>query len=173
MSNPIVKTFDLIHHGTDRFNPDLFRPISNRGWIKPNGGLWTSPINSEWGWMDWCESEEFNTEMLARHVRLKFTGNTLTIDTVEDLELLPWIGIWDQDILKGIDFEFLCYSSGVQAIHLTVRGQEETRFSHPRSLYGWDCESVLVMDPACLTVVELTPTAAPMPVKRRRVISMP
>ena len=36
---------------------------------------------------------------------------------------------------------------GYDAIFLTEKGQHETRFSEP-SLYGWDCECVLVMNPS-------------------------
>jgi hypothetical protein len=35
----------------------------------------------------------------------------------------------------------------VDAIHLTERGEHETRLSQPYSLYGWDCECVLIMNP--------------------------
>jgi len=32
------------------------------------------------------------------------------------------------------------------AIHLTDRGQWATRMTHPKNLYGWDCESVLILN---------------------------
>ena len=33
--------------------------IKNEMWIKPLGGLWCSPIGSEWGWKDWCKENNF------------------------------------------------------------------------------------------------------------------
>ena len=39
----------VIHYGASEYNPELFQPIVNSGWIKPVGGLWTSPINSKFG----------------------------------------------------------------------------------------------------------------------------
>lgn len=44
------------------------------------------------------------------------------------------------------DFEAMI-RSGIDAIWLTPKGERETRFSHPKNLYGWDCESVLIMNP--------------------------
>ncbi|MCK9429605.1 MAG: hypothetical protein M0R17_06335 [Candidatus Omnitrophica bacterium] len=51
----------LIHYGSKIYAPKLFLPIQNRLYFcKPKGGLWTSPINSNWGWKDWCTSENFS-----------------------------------------------------------------------------------------------------------------
>ena len=49
----------LIHYGNNKFDEDLFLPIKNKRWEKPDGGLWTSPKNSKWGWKDWWISSEF------------------------------------------------------------------------------------------------------------------
>jgi len=52
----------LIHYGAREYNPDLVQPITNANtWCKPYGGLWTSPVDSKWGWKDWCKAEEFRT----------------------------------------------------------------------------------------------------------------
>ena len=51
--------------------------------------------------------------------------------------------------LIGIDFEKML-SDGIDAIYLTEKGEQETRFESP-GLYGWDCECVLVMNPDCIT----------------------
>lgn len=42
------------------------------------------------------------------------------------------------------DFEAI-HEAGVDAVYLTQQGERETRFNDP-SLYGWDCECVLVMN---------------------------
>jgi hypothetical protein len=163
--NPSVKTFELIHYGTDSFDPTKFVNVSNRQWIKPLGGLWTSPVESEWGWKEWCEAEEFNTHKLTKSVRFNFTGMTITIDREADLQLLPWNG--SSSFIRGIDFEKLV-RNGIHAIHLTEQGQNETRFSSPFTLYGWDCESVLVMNPLGLTVIESTTILSVAPMTKRR-----
>jgi len=71
----------------------------------------------------------------------------LTIDSIDDLLKLPCI----ENIVKVPDYETL--SIEYDAIHLTVNGQQTTRFSDFEigvGLYGWDCESVLVMNTECI-----------------------
>ena len=46
---------------------------------------------------------------------------------------------------RNPDFEKLL-KDGYSAIWLTERGQTETRFSFPSTLYGWDVETVLILD---------------------------
>ena len=44
-----------------------------------------------------------------------------------------------------IDFEQI-RSAGIDAIYLTKSGVNNTMYSFPKNLYGWDCESVLVIN---------------------------
>lgn len=142
------KSFDLICYGCgNKYEPSKFEPIRNRNHIKPAGGLWTSPIDSKWGWKDWCKAEGFgDVGNLSTYFHVQFTGKVLTINSLKDAVRLPWIEII-KDYLKCPDYETI--STVCDAIHLTVEGQNATRFSQP-SLYGWDCETVLIMNPACI-----------------------
>jgi len=45
------------------------------------------------------------------------------------------------------NFELL--ATMCDAIWLTEKGQNETHLSYPISLYGWDCESVLIINGEC------------------------
>ena len=138
---------DLIHYGSDCFDPEQFRPIADDiegSRIKPSGGLWTSPVGSEHGWKDWCESEDFHTGRLRKSFTVRFTGRLFVIATQMDLYAIPesitpwgaWIPLWKKLMDRGFD-----------AVHLTWEGQCATRHTHPKSLRGWDCETVLVMNP--------------------------
>lgn len=154
----LQRTFELVHYGAAKYLPEKFKPISDRQWIKPEGGLWTSPADSEYGWRHWCEAEDFGIEKLKQSVRLHFVGKVMTIDSVADMEQLPWceptpgwhFPLWQPLAVCGVD-----------AVHLTVRGQKVTRFTHPKSLYGWDCETVLVMNPACVSPCNAETPASP------------
>lgn len=173
----IKKQLDLIHYGTAKFDRENIRPVFDSHWIKPSGGgFWASPVGAEYGWKQWCEDWTFNVESLKLKTLLTFVGNVITIDCAKDLERLEW------HCHPGSMFgkEGICFASmkraGVDAIHLTTRGQEQTRHSMPRSLYGWDCESVLIMNPETLTalpasieieVSEIKPSY--VPVRRRRI----
>lgn len=153
-----VKDMVMIHHGSRDFYKDRFKMITNGspGWCKPHGGLWTSPINSEWGWKDWCRSEKFAIGRLCSHFTMRFWKNTRVykIDNLDDLKALPFQDPpdWAKDLKffsNKPDFEEIL-KEGVQAIWLTKEGERRTRWGLEYSLYGWDCETVLILDPSCI-----------------------
>jgi len=142
----------VIHFGATEYKPAMVQPIKNRNWMKPFGGLWTSPINSKYGWREWCKAEDFEVYRLENSFKLLFNPDVkiFTIDTLQDLEKTPLekveIGKFKREYP---DFELLAKT--YDAIWLTERGQYETRYSQPANLYGWDCETVLIMNPQCCT----------------------
>ena len=143
MIDLIESVIDLRHYGAVNYRPELFKPIENRiGRNKPRGGLWTSPVDSGWGWKDWAEMEEFGD--LSTYFDLVFYGRVMVIDGVDDLMRLPWDG-------RGVLFDRLG-GCGVDAIHLTERGEKETRLTSPYDFYGWDCETVLIMNQDAIRV---------------------
>ncbi len=137
---------DLIHYGSSKYDPNKIKPIKNYNWVKPRGGLWTSPINSEWCWKDWCDQSGFSDCIESNSFKLKLKPETkiLKIDSLADLITLPKIKSDDGHYL---DFELL--SSKFDVIWLTEKGQGETHLSGKINLYGWDCESVLIMNSNC------------------------
>lgn len=140
------RTMRLIHYGTSAFIPELFTPIQNRNWHKPRGGLWSSPVDSDHSWKDWCDSESFGT--LDDSFEFEYDGETFVIDSSFDLLSMPRLAQVDGYAMFSPDFEKML-SDGIDAIHLTAKGEPLTRFSEP-SLYGWDCETVLIMNPDCV-----------------------
>lgn len=53
---------ELIYNGEDRPSKACFEPITNTKYSKPDGGLWTSPLNKSNGksaWQSWCEERIF------------------------------------------------------------------------------------------------------------------
>lgn len=132
----------LIHYGSKIYNPEKIRPIFNR-YVKPSGGLWTSPIDSQYGWKDFCKAEDFRecNEDNSFIIELKINTNILLIDSFDDLNLLKWLPFHHMEFP---DFEEA--ATRYNAIHLTDRGQRETRMTNPRNLYGWDCETVLILN---------------------------
>jgi hypothetical protein len=141
----------LIHYGNTSFDEEKFQPIKNRLFVKPHGGLWSSPVKSSWGWIDWCTSEHFHTGSLGESFQFTLKPETriLKINGVKDLEkMCPYEPI---EGFKLPNFEAIVLEW--DAIWLTVRGQNATRFSHPMSLYGWDCESMFVMNKDCIQLM--------------------
>ena len=134
----------LITYGCgEKFSRRKFKSIRNRLHNKPEGGLWASPVDAEYGWREWCEAESWGN--LSHSFTFEFEGNAYVIDSLKDAAAMPWR---EEYGFKFPDFEEMV-RRGYDAIYLTERGQIATRFSKP-SLYGWDCECVLVMNPDCI-----------------------
>lgn len=148
--NERIVRLRLLHYGASQYDPNKFAPISDVPFRnKPKGGLWTSPVASKYGWIDWWEENEFGE--LGSFFEIEFTGTVFVIDSVNDMNKLPWI---DLDGHSFISFQAMCaIGFTYDAIHLTEKGQMDTRFTHPRSLYGWDCETVLVMNPDSIQAI--------------------
>lgn len=142
----------LIHFGSNHYNPKMIRPIKNREWCKPSGGLWTSPEDSKYGWKEWCKAEDFRdcNEHNCFKLNLNEEAKVYVINNVQDILKAPLVKIKYKDMYSKqfIDFELL--SKEYDAIWLTEEGQRKTRNSEP-DLYGWDCETVLILNPNCVT----------------------
>lgn len=137
------------HFGNDTLQPIL--PVKNVScWNKPEGGLWTSPAECAYSWKDWCLAEKFRLELLDKSFRLDITiENMLLIDSYCDFqEKVVDSGFIKIDIpsvhIPTIDFESL--AGKYDGIYLTMNGQRETHFGYPYSIYGWDCETVLLFN---------------------------
>ena len=153
----------FITYGLGNFDYDKFEPIKNCKFnIKPKGGLWCSPKNSQFGWKDWCEAEEFCKNNGLKNYfefNLKDSSRIYKIDCFYDLTLIPYKII--DPIYSSLSFSqnFIDYEEMAKhydAIWLTAEGQWETRLpemnglfdidGHNINLYGWDCESLLILN---------------------------
>ena len=149
-----------ICYSSNCFDIKKFKPIKNLDWIKPEGGLWSSPVNSKWGWKNWCIEQEFNIERLSTSFQFTFKGKAFVINGVKDSSNLPWKprkGFNEALLQKEsflfsrfIDFELL--SKKYDGIFLTGKGEAKTRLIDKYSLYGWDCECLLVLNPKSIYV---------------------
>jgi len=161
----------LIHYGSKSFIDEKFVPIKNVPLPivnKPIGGLWTSPIDSKYGWKDWCKDSSFRTCEKENSFELNLSENSkiCTIDCLSDLiKLLDKYNLKDISeqsrmfnmlirikLAECLDFESM--TKDYDAVHLTTNGLSETHLSLP-NLYGWDCESVLILNKECIVLDEL------------------
>lgn len=131
------------HYGASKYLPDKFAtPRNTMFWRnKPTGGLWTSPVNSEHSWKQWCIDNDFRK--CTDYFDIKIEGNIVVINSIKDLEKLPWQP--RRAVLEPlINFEKLALI--YDAVHLTAKGEAATRWMGEYSMYGWDCESVLILN---------------------------
>lgn len=133
----------LIHYGCKKINFKKIKPIKNFD-FKPNGGFWSSPVNSKNGWKNFCINDE-NIEILPNDYikfRIKKNSKILKINTLWYLKrLLKKYSQYSGSVY--LDFELI--SKEYDAIWLTYNGELETR--NIMALANWDVETVLIMNP--------------------------
>lgn len=136
------------HYGDDSYDEAKFKPAEHEVFIKPKGGLWVSPVDSSWGWIDWCEAEDYGHSKASPYFDIMVRPETrmIVIDSLADAaSKLPWVRADGFMRFRWPDWRAVIMD-GWDMIVLTERGQEETRFGEP-SLYGWDCESAVILNP--------------------------
>lgn len=144
------------HWGHTRFNRQLFKPVKN-WWTKPKGGFWGSPVDSCYSWWHW--NQETHLRNLEDKPRFEFevTGRILTIKSKEDLIGLPvyksnlkydgtdeWMKRFYEKFhcMMWLDFEALTKDYDAIVFITNAETQE--------LLVGWDCDTVLVLNPDCV-----------------------
>lgn len=137
-----------IHYGHKSFDRNRFEPIKNEGCLmpKPYGGFWASAVDAKWGWKDWCEDSNFMacTEKNSFSFHLAPTAKVLVIDSIDCLENLPKRKCDDfsHSMWVSLDFEKI-RDSGIDAIEYVLSADHRLYWA----LYGWDCDSILIMNP--------------------------
>lgn len=134
-----------IHYGHKNFDISRFSPIRNEEYRnKPHGGLWASRIDAKYGWKEWNEDEQFREceEENSFKFTLSTNANVLEIHSHKDLSKVPQVkkSIFNGSFLP--DFEKLL-SDGFDTMELFLSEDDELYWD----LYGWDCDSILVMNP--------------------------
>ena len=133
-----------IHYGHKHFDKNLFMNIHNSMFTKPNGGLWASDIESKYSWKNWCEENNFIEcdEDCSFTFQLSEEAKILKINHVEVLKVLPkYKSEFDMPTWIVLDFEKLSHK--YDAIEVNISSDDELYYK----LYGWDCDSILVMNP--------------------------
>lgn len=152
---------EYIHYGHKEFNINSFNEVKNETailWSKPRtGGLWASSIDAQYGWKQWCENNEFRecNEDNSFKFTLNKNANVFHIYSVKDLKNLPQLLKPSDSRLSTnecfIDFENTLHS-GIDAIELHLSEENKDDYNNYMdslyyALYGWDCDSILIMNP--------------------------
>ena len=137
---------------------------------KPSAAWWGSPTNAIFGWRDWCENEEFIPSKGLSFEQYFSDNNKITwhledeskvyiIYTIEDVKAMkdkgyivnkPKYGYDDYEI----DFHKIL-EDGYVAVELYDPSIGHTIFTYgPLDMLfnSWDCESIVVLDPAKIVV---------------------
>lgn len=144
-----------VHYGHRKFSKEMYRPIENiQLFTKPKGGFWASRIDAKFGWKDWCIDEEFRDidENNAFRFKLKDGAKVLYINNTDILSTLPMarnkLPLLRTNIFIFLDFEKL--SKEYDAIEVNISECRDLYYS----LCGWDCDSILIMNPDIIEEVK-------------------
>ena len=132
-----------IHYGHKSFDNKLFDEIKNeRAWVKPIGGLWASNINAKYGWRDWCEEQRFRECSIDNSFKFKLKEDSriLKIDNSDILKKLPIVNAPFRTSWINLDFEKI--KEEYDTIEVLISEDERLYWD----LYGWDCDSLLVLN---------------------------
>jgi hypothetical protein len=140
------KQFHVLYK-SEELNPESFRPVVNRQFVKAGGGLFTSTYNEEYGsdWVQWCLGNDFcvpEAELWTGYILTpSIDAKVLTVDSFDDLHKVhkeyksqvdgpPAV----QDLLgRYLDFEQM--AKDYDAFHVTQKGEWATRYTHPLSKF--------------------------------------
>ena len=139
------------HYGSEFFDYYQYNPIKNIGhFSKPSGGFWGSPKDSYADWYSWCLENDFNTDKLDLYFDFFINDDSkvIEIESHKDFIKLRDDGFaidnrYLTSCLKNdivLDYEKLL-EYGYDAIEVFLN--DETYWD----LYGWDCDSILIMNP--------------------------
>ena len=153
-----MKTY--IHYGSPKFSNDEWQPIRNENWMKPHGGLWASAIDAPYGWKDWNETSNYMKceEENSFKFKLAEGAKILIIDSEKALKQLIPNGLSSMNgHIRGegsarqyyLNFEVLAKRYDVIDFQLSKDPNELYWL-----MYGWDCDSILVLNKNVIVLVD-------------------
>lgn len=136
-----------VHYGADHFDRSKIKKAKNPKFgIKPEHGLWGSPVNSEHSWKQWCEENDFRECREDNYFYFRIRGwQVYEIASKEDLTELPRIS---SDKAYGrvypdaafLDYEDIAGNSyPYSALDILIKYLD-------KYLHGFDCDSIVVLD---------------------------
>ena len=148
---------EYVHYGNTHYDDTLFKPISNYNSIlnKPKGGFWGSPVDTDWGWKDWCESEQFHIDRLNDSFRFTLVNGSKVfhIRTPQDILKLPFNKKPGSGLLYWMDWyynwEKIAEKYDAVELHMT----ENYMFFHD-AFYSWDVDSIIILKPGIVREVK-------------------
>ena len=146
-----TKGMIFVSYLKDEYIQKAFKPIQYDGTAsilnKCRNGLWASPIDSIYGWKQWCEEEEFPLGNNLFTFKLKDNAKIYVIDNYEDLEKISTMK--DKFGMRYINFKQLLDNNydGIYASENAVVTLRYIDNDNIQDLSSWDVESLCVFNP--------------------------
>lgn len=143
-----------VHCGASGFDINKFKPVTGIDMVlnKPIGGFWASPVNTDWGWRNWCEGESFHLDRLEKSFRftLRSKANVYHIHPVSYNSVFGLPMIKEPDInTDSLYRESWCYDwVKIAKLYDAVELHHEEDHWLCRNLFRcWDCDSIVIFNP--------------------------
>jgi hypothetical protein len=130
------------HYGSNKFRKELVVGKYIIECFKP-GGLWGSPIDSKWGWKDYCESEEFKLKSLKKHFDFTLKEDTKILE-VRHLEDVVEYGIQDDLGFDTLDYHRINDEYDAMEVYMCDYWND---LHYSNIFYTWDVDSIVVWNP--------------------------
>lgn len=140
---------EYVHYGSNKFDARklIDGVVENRfrRTDKP-WGLWASPVNAKYGWKDWCEDEDYNTDdlYLSFRFRVKANARILHIHSLSDAKKYL--------LVKERFYSITDYMLDLKRIYAHYDGMElhlsdDWSMRDNNVFYTWDADSICVWNP--------------------------
>lgn len=142
----------FVHYGSSKLDRSKFKEITNEtycGGLKPLGGLWGSNDNG-YRWKEWCKDNNYNTERLKDSFRFRVKDgyrvlnvrntelSSYCISELSCFEIIVQTIDWNR-VKRDWDAVYIEAGSNIELYH---------------RYYGWDCDSILVLNFDAIEEVE-------------------
>ena len=140
---------EYIHYGASHFSKEKFAEVKakNHNWSwanKPDFGFWASPVETHWGWKDWCEGNDFRLDSFDKSFKFRLKNGSRILKVRMNADIAPFFyrkrdswceyGIKFHEIMKKYD--------GMELIHGDHYGE-----LHYGVFNTWDCDSIVIWNP--------------------------
>jgi hypothetical protein len=151
-----MNNLDFIHYGHDKFDKNLFNKIENRKFFtKPTGGFWACRKDGKYGWKQWCEDNDYShADMNTKfEFNIKNDSKILTICHHRILKILPqteYLFNIKPSYIDCVYLDFEKLSRVYDGIEVIISADNRLYWN----LYGWDCDSILIMNNKIINLEE-------------------
>ena len=151
-------------YGLGKYDRGKFKAIQNDRIIprnKPLGGLWASPVGSKDDWREFNRSEAYRVYDDDDYFEFKFKPNAriLRIRTSADIKSLPMQ--WDNRTMTNIDPRYKDTIWAYPDFEEIIKNYDAIEYFCNKETYeplsGWDCDSVLVLNPDVIEIIKDNP----------------
>ena len=152
------KTYIHYGHDASEFDPKLIANASCCAVLsKPDKGLWASPIDSDWGWKDWCELEEWSCSDMSKSFIFTLTSTAEILEIHREEDILPYLIREQDEFLLRRRITNPCEKLNRELLYKKFDGIElfisENWSMHDGVFCTWDCDSICVWNPEVIELV--------------------